>query len=161
MKPWDMDAWKENGFNNCRRNGLRLRTESGVDSEVKRACKEFAKWLRGQYIFPQRVNVYIKSAYYIKAMDGDLVSGTCFWPYDKVEEPYIKIAAGDYEDLVRERGKDNALAAILHTMAHELTHYFQWINNLDEGLSDKQAERQAVRCAGILLDRYAETREHP
>jgi hypothetical protein len=42
------------------RKGLRIRTEAGVHPEVKRACLEFAKWLRTEYNFPIRVVVYLK-----------------------------------------------------------------------------------------------------
>ena len=141
------------------RRGLRLRFDSNIDIEVKRSCKEFGNWLRYNYIFPFRVPVYIKSSYYIKAMDGDKVSATFFQPYDKLTESYIKIAAGDYYDMLNKWGKDQALGAILHSIAHELTHYFQWINDVQ--LTDIGYERQASMCAKAILDEYSETREHP
>lgn len=56
-------------------------------------------------------------------------------------------------------GKDRALTSILLTFAHELTHYFQWINALH--LTQVGAERQATVYARSILDEYAETREHP
>ena len=74
-------------------------------------------------------------------------------------EPYMLLAAGNYNDLCKKRGKDDALAAILFVMAHELTHYFQWINSLK--LTPIGQERQATKYAGYLLDEYAETRDHP
>lgn len=48
------------------REGLRIRTEVGVHAEVKRACLEFAEWLRTKYNFPIRVVVYLKKDYQIK-----------------------------------------------------------------------------------------------
>jgi hypothetical protein len=92
-------------------------------------------------------------------MDGDKVSATFFQPYDKLTESYIKIAAGDYYDMLNKWGKDQALGAILHSIAHELTHYFQWINDVQ--LTDIGYERQASMCAKAILDEYSETREHP
>jgi predicted SprT family Zn-dependent metalloprotease len=56
-------------------------------------------------------------------------------------------------------GKDDALARILATIAHELTHYFQWINNLK--LTPMGRERQANQYAGFILAEYAHTRTHP
>ena len=50
---------------------------------------------------------------------------------DYTVEPYIRVAAGDYLDLCDKWGKDSALTAILLTIGHELTHYFQWINALE------------------------------
>ena len=105
-------------------------------------------------------NAYIKNKKKIRAMDGDLVYGT-FWSMedDYTVEPYIRVAAGDYLDLCDKWGKDSALTAILLTIGHELTHYFQWINALE--LTPIGMERQATKYARYVLDDYAETREHP
>jgi len=141
------------------RHGLSVRYERGVDPEVKRACMEFCKWIRNEYFFPQRVKIYVKASERIKAMDNEMVAATIWLPDDKFEEPFIKAAAGDYKELLEERGKDNALAAILGSLAHELTHYFQWINDLC--LTDIGEERQAKAYSGFIINEYAETREHP
>lgn len=161
MHIWTFEKWKKyiNVDENGHRFGLRLRFDKGVDTEVKRACKEFAKWLRIEYVFPKRVVVYIKSSCQIKALDGELVSGTFFGPYDYCHEPYIRIATGDYSELLNELGKDNALAAILYSLAHELTHYFQWINHLS--LTEIGEERQAKFYSKYIIREYSETKEHP
>jgi len=62
-------------------------------------------------------------------------------------------------DMQAQRGRDNALASILMSIAHELTHYFQWINNLPLTLMGE--ERQATIYARYIIDEYAETRGHP
>lgn len=141
------------------RQGLRLRFEPGVDCEVKRAIKEYSAWLRKNYRFPIRVAVYVKAAERIKARDGDLVCGTCFCPYDKLAEPYIRLATGDYEVLQKKHGKDNALASLICCMTHELVHYYQWINDSDK--NDTQAERQASYYSDKLLAMYSAVKEHP
>jgi hypothetical protein len=43
-------------------------------------------------------------------------------------------------------------------MAHELTHYFQWLNQLDLTLIGE--ERQAKRYAHLIVEDYADTKEH-
>lgn len=48
---------------------------------------------------------------------------------------------GDYEKLLREHGKEDSLWIILGSIAHELTHYYQWINNLS--LTECGMERYA------------------
>jgi hypothetical protein len=40
------------------REGLRIRCDKEVHPEVRRACLEFAKWLRNEFEFPIRVVVY-------------------------------------------------------------------------------------------------------
>ena len=159
---WTIDKWEKN-INLDRKNhrtSLRLRFDKNIDSEVRRACKEFAVFLRKEYFFPIRVVVYIKDQEKITAMDGEKVYGT-FWclPNEYEVEPHICVAAGDYTQLCNRWGKDSALTAILSTMAHEITHYYQWINSLN--LTDVGQERQATRYARLIIDEYAETREHP
>ncbi len=143
----------------CTRQGLRLRFERGVDCEVRRALLEFAAWLRTEFNFPVRLLVYVKSAEMIKCRDGDWAYGTCLCPNELSVEPYIRLATGDYGKLCEEFGKDNALATVLACMAHELTHYYQWLGNADE--DEKLTERQAKYYASKIVDMYAQTREHP
>ena len=161
MHIWTIEKWTKNFDLNdeTHRTGLRLKFDKGVDSEVKRACKEFCKWLRKEYFFPMRIPVYIKSSKHIKALDGELVSATFFRPNSYKTEPYIRVAVGDYYDLIKVHSKDDVLAMILCSISHELTHYFQWINNLPLTLIGE--ERQATKYAQYILDEYAETREHP
>ena len=157
---WTLNNWEKNYLNSeCVRTGIRLNFDKGVNLEVKRACKEFCKWARKSYYFPIRIPVYIKSSAKIKAMDGEYVSATFFEPYDRYDEPYIRVSTGDYEDMLKKRGQDNALAAILRSIAHELSHYYQWIN--DVKLTEVGEERQAKSYADFILNEYAETREHP
>lgn len=99
---WTIENWEQNidFMEEGHRTGFRLRFDSGIDPEVRRACKEFAAFLRKEYFFPLRVVAYIKNKKKIRAMDGDLVYGT-FWSMedDYTVEPYIRVAAGDYLDL--------------------------------------------------------------
>ncbi len=159
MNIWESSKWKNILDTENIRSGVRLKFDNQVDPEVRRSCKEFVNWLRKQFCFPLRVPVYIKSVPAVRAMDGDFVTATFFEPYDYNVEPYIRIATGDYAAADSIQEKDNALASILHSVAHELTHYFQWINGIK--LTERGYERQAARYAGLILDEYAETREHP
>ena len=160
MHIWTITAWKKNLQNDTlRRTGLRFRYDRAVPFEVKQAFSHFAIWLRKEYYFPLRVVVYVKGAKTIRTKDGDHVVGSFFEPFSYLDEPYIRIAAGDYNELANHLGKDNALASILLSLAHELTHYYQWINNIQ--LTPIGRERQANRYAEYIIDEYALTREHP
>ena len=79
-----------------------------------------------------------------------MVTATFFAPYEKDVEPYIRIANGDYTDLIRERGKIDALYAMLDSIAHELCHYQQWLE--DKKLEEEEAEEKGSQ----LVDEYAE-----
>ena len=149
MNIWENSKWQLYYATKPCRKGLRVHYEKGVEPEVKRAIRDCIKWLRSEYVFPKRVNLYVKSAERIKAQNGDRVCGTFFRPADRDAEPFIKIATGDYLNLLSEIGKDDALASILHTIFHELTHYFQWLNDLN--LTYIGEERQATNYANCFL----------
>lgn len=159
MNPLTSKNWIKIYGNSNVSQGLQLKSNSGVDIEVRAACKEFCKWLRNEFSFPIRVPIYLKSAERIKATDGDLVCRTFFEPNDRFVEPYIRIATGDYEELREKYGRDDALATILRSFAHEIVHYLQWINGFEQ--TDTEAERQAERYSKEILNMYAKTREHP
>lgn len=157
---WNCSRWKDPDAPVFEKKGLHFFIKKGVDPEVRRAILEFAGWLRTNYIFPARVNVYVFSDYYIRASNGEMVYATCMRPGDDGKYPYIRMSTGDYEDLVKKRGTDDALAAMLYCAAKMLTHYFQWLNDMDY-LTERQEEQQANRCARKILDDYAQTRDHP
>ncbi|PGK52058.1 hypothetical protein CN918_30165 [Priestia megaterium] len=133
------------------RSGLRLRSETGVHPEVRQTCIDFCKWLRTRMEFPIRVVIYLKKDYQIKnRYSKELVTATFFAPYEKDVEPYIRIATGDYEELIEERGKEDALYAMLESIGHELVHYRQWVE--DRELEEEEAEQKGVE----MVDEYAE-----
>ena len=159
MNIWRSPKWRAFYDQHPHRTGLRVRFEKGVDPEVRRACMEFCTWLRSEYEFPMRVVVYVKACEQVRCMDGDLAYGTCFRPFDRLKEPYVRIATGDYEKRLAEWGQDEALAVNLNCIAHELTHYFQWLNDIQ--LTPIGEERQAIYRAKEILYDYADIREHP
>lgn len=163
MHLWDSCKWEHRPWPEGypRRAGLRFRFEPQVEPEVRRSCMEFGRWLRKEFYFPVRVTIYVKAVPRIRAKDGELVVGTCWRPTRLDEEPYIRIAAGDYRELLEKRNwpKDNILACYLTVISHELTHYFQWVNGVN--LTPIGEERQATRYSHWILEEYAGTREHP
>ena len=77
MHIWTITDWEKNlPDNSLRRTGLRFRYDRNTHPEVKRACLQFAIWLRTQYYFPLRVVVYVKEAKTIRTKDGDHVAGS-------------------------------------------------------------------------------------
>ncbi len=161
MHIWTIETWEEvlKDVMVDVKTGLHLRFDQDVDVEVKRACKEFCKWLRKEYYFPKLVRVYIKASPQIKTINKELVSATIWLPDNIKDTPFIRVSTGEYFSSILKVGKDNALAGILGSIAHELTHYFQWINGIE--LTPIGMERQATSYAGYIIQEYSETREHP
>ncbi|MBO4983106.1 MAG: hypothetical protein J6D23_03525 [Clostridia bacterium] len=156
------NVWKNipiDDYKNCR-SGIRLVSQTSIDRDLNNAIKEMLKWLRKNYVFPIRCPIYLFDCPYLISRKGKQVSASFIAPYDRFEEPYIKVAVGDYNEEKKTRGRDNAIASILVSIFHEVTHYYQWIHDI---LDDKpQAnERQAVYYANKRLQEYAATREHP
>lgn len=153
---WCLNKWKRNIDTAAEdyKSGLRMRYENEVDPEVREHFDKFAKWLRREFVFPLRVNVYVKAARRIRAKDGDMVVGTIWRPADYHECPYIRLATGDYPELIEKMGRDRAILVILHTFAHELSHYYQHINGLI--LTERGEERQATSYADDIMLEYIE-----
>jgi hypothetical protein len=76
-------------------------------------------------------------------------------PWSKTQEPYIRIATGDYPQLHRECGRDNALVSYLTSLSHEVLHYRQWVETGDS------SERGVVARATGLVRRYAKSVDRP
>ena len=160
MHLWKIDLWKNNPqIRNAKRKGIRFRFDASVHPDVRSAFLNFAEWLRLEYYFPIRIPVYVKGTKTIRTKDGCYAVGSFFEPYSFVDEPYVRIATGDYEKILNLWGKDDALASILSTLTHELSHYYQWINEIN--LTPIGMERQATRYSKIILNEYATTRDHP
>lgn len=136
-----------------RRTGIRIRGHRG-HPDVRDALIRYAQWLRREYDFPIRVPVYLQPGEYIIA-DGKQCSAAFFAPFNRNQEPFIRIATGDYSLLQRAEGRDNALASFIVSMSHEVVHYLQWLDTGDCW------ERGVARRAVSMLRRYEKTVERP
>jgi hypothetical protein len=137
-----------------RRTGIRIRNKGG-DPEISSACVRFARWLRTEVAFPVRVPVYLYPSSQITTIHGEKVSASFFAPWDATVEPFIRIATGDYRDLKARRGRDNALAAFLCSLAHEVIHYQTWVSN------GTTSEKGIGRKSAAMVRRYAKAVDRP
>lgn len=136
------------------RTGLRMRGQRG-HPEVRAALNRYARWLRRHYAFPIRVPVYLFPNRTIATQDGIRVVASFFAPFDRNAEPYIRLATGDYPELRRRRGRNDALAAIIMSLSHEIVHYYQWLE------TGEITERGVVVRSRSMLRRYAAEVERP
>ncbi len=110
------------------RAGLRIRGARG-HPVVRAAAIRFAAWLRIYYDFPVRLPVYLSPNQRLVTRDGEVVTASFFAPWEPTVEPYIRVATGDFSDLRKLHGRDDALAAFLNSIAHEIVHYQQWVDS--------------------------------
>jgi hypothetical protein len=122
---------------------------------VRKALARFAQWLRKEYEFPIRVPVYLSPKEKIVTLRGRHVAASFFAPFDRAAEPYIRIATGDYPELLKELGRNDALAAFITSLAHEVIHYQQWVKT--GNMSERGVDRRAIG----MLRRYELTVEEP
>jgi hypothetical protein len=124
--------------------GIIIKNNS-VNSEIIKECVEFAKWYQKRIQHSIPVVVSLENAEYVITKKTKEKVSAIFWgPYDKNESAKIIIATGEYDYLVKKYGKFNALKAILGSLAHELIHYQQWIEN-------RKANEQEARNKGKEL----------
>ena len=136
------------------RAGIRILGARG-HPEVRGALVRYAGWLRREYDFPIRVPVYLSLKERIVTVDGEVVTASFFAPWNRSVEPYIRIATGDYLALKRQRGRDDALAAFITSLNHEVVHYQQWVK------TGRVWERGVDRKAMAMLQAYAATVDRP
>ena len=153
MDIWTIERWQRVLPEDCRK-GLRTRFDQDISLEIKEYCRLMCRWLQYYWEYPMRIPIYFKNKEFLEASDGDKCYAIFFAPYNHSQEPYIKIAVGDYEARVKKWGKEKAIANSLLDIPHELTHYFQWINDIQ--LTDVGRERQANRYARTILEYFFE-----
>lgn len=144
--------------------GIRLRFYDGVDDNVKRACKEFCKWLRRKYWFPIRCTIHVYNEAYIENV-GRKCSSVFYYSADEEKEifPFIHLVTGNYRKNILKYGVDNVLASYLSDIAHELTHYFQWYfyELGSDHRTNRSIENEATRWANYILCEYKSIKKHP
>lgn len=136
------------------RSGLRIKGQRGHPI-VREALIRYARWLRKKYEFPIRVPVYLYPSKTIITMHGEHVTASFFAPFSRDVEPFIRIATGDFPDLVAVRSIDDVLASYIVSLSHELVHYFQWIET-----GDIHEYKVIQKARKMLLD-YALEVDHP
>ena len=161
MHIWTIERWKRYASPELitPKSRIQLHCDKNTNEDLKLACRHFIQWVKKKYYFPIPLCINLKKQALLKTRDGGTAVGTFFELTDDSVLPHIRIATGDYPDLLDSLGRDDAIATILIVIAHEMTHYFQWINALP--LTERGRERQAAQYARFILDEYSQTRAHP
>ena len=118
---------------------LKVSISPSVKKMIKKEIKLYLIWLRENYNFPLDLKILISPDEFIVTMiSREKVSATFFAPFDKKETGIIKVATGDFNGLLKENGKINALNMTLNSISHELQHYYQWVEDLE--FDEEEAE---------------------
>lgn len=132
--------------------GFSLHFDKGIEECVRTSYLSFARWLRKTYIFPVHINVYVLNAEKLRLQNGRMAYGSFCW-FEK-RPPRIKIASAIERHLEKEYTIEEIQEQILSSFVHELSHYYQWVLDLEQ--SNAVSERQANYYRYRILDRYYE-----
>ena len=119
------------------KDGLAVRFTSKVDREVKSKVMRFMRYLRKEFYFPIRCNVYFCACDRFRSPHGGYSYGV-FFPNNegkRMTYPQIYVPA------------ESDIYSIYYSLCHELTHYFQWFFYDDKEKSNRALEIQASRYA--------------
>ena len=143
------DLWHVDADEN---RGVYLHFAKGVDSELKSKIMAFCRWMRKNYVFPVKLVIFISDdPYIVNSQTGEKVSATIFLPDDK-SSPFARISTGNYQKDIEEIDLFSADCNVLASIAHEVTHYFQWLQSENPELSEKQAQSKARRIVYKYVD---------
>ncbi len=134
-------------------NGFSVRFEKGTDRIIREKYMVLCRWLRSNYYFPIKLNVYILNSETIVLKNGRTAYGSFRW-HEKYA-PSIRIPSKPDEDLREQYTEDEIHEQILSSFIHELTHYFQWAAGIEQ--TDAAAEKQADYYRYRILEMYYES----
>lgn len=155
MNPWKCKKYRKI-YDDSVRTGIYLRFEKGIDPRLRALFLDFARWLRIKYEFPLRVNVYIQNREKVRLLSGAMAFGSFRW-FGAMDEPYIRIPAAYDVESTPERSVQETHESILSSFVHELTHYFQWVNQLEQ--TDRSSEWQANYYRYRIIEQYYQDRK--
>ena len=122
---------------------------------VRRCLLRYGVWLRRNYAFPIQVSVYLLPGASFTTSDGEQAEASFFAPDSPREEPFIRLATGDYAELQKKLGRDNALACYIGALSRQLIHYQVWLQ------TGNFATAAELRKGNLMLRRYNKDVAHP
>lgn len=143
MNLWENKRYKEIYRNTNNNGGIKL-INKNVSNDLELQIKDFCLWLEKKYEFPVRINLTINKNKLVKMSNGNKVYGL-FKYYGTHDDIDIIIPTGGYPKLWDTYD-------LLGSLIHELTHYMQWINQIDQ--TDAESEKESNYYRFRILDEY-------
>ncbi len=128
--------------------GIRYKTNE-IDSFVLERLGSFVSFLRKKYYFPIRLNVlFCNTSCFRHHIDNHVYYGAFYSMDDEKRMVYPRIS------IAAKVTDTNTMENIFFTLAHEITHYYQWYFIEDEKRTSKSLEREANKWAEYILNLY-------
>ncbi len=126
------------------KSNLLLHFDSDIEPNIKQKICQFVRYIRKEFYFPVRCNVYFCNQNKFQSSNG----GYCYGIFFSNEESQGRIYPQIYIPA------NNELYQIYHSLCHELTHYFQWFFYDDRKKNNRSLEIQASKYANRILKDY-------
>lgn len=131
-----------------RKTGINVRCIGHVDPHLRSIIVEFIGWMRSNYVFVHRVAIYIREQYMSKQRNENDFSASFIAPFCKDDDPFIRVNLANRQ--LDTENIENLRYSVLISIAHEITHYFQWI--ADREFSESEAEQNADQMVEQFID---------
>lgn len=130
---------------------IKLSVRPTVNNLIAKKITNYIDWLSKNYDFPLPLDINITEAKFVyNSITVEKVFGTFYAPFDKEERSRIKISTGDFAQLMKLHGKEDAIFYILETISHEVQHYYQWVDDLD--FDEEDAEYGATELTAEYME---------
>ena len=124
------------------KSNLSLHFASAIDHDTKKNICSFVRYLRKEFFFPIRCNVYFCNQEKFHSSKGGYCYGIFFSNVESGGRVYPQIYIPANMDLF----------SVYYSLAHELTHYFQWYFLYYDKKSAHSLEIQASKYARRILE---------
>lgn len=157
MVSWIEIKHKNHYQNSAKASGIRFQFYdygNGFDATVENEIEKFIFFLRKNFYFPIRLNVLFCNTQAFRHHTDDHIYYGAFYSMDDEKRtvyPRISIAAKVCDT--------NSLEDIFFSLAHEITHYYQWYFLEDVQRTDRSLEIEANKWAKYISKVYLN--EHP
>ena len=146
---WIEKQFKNEYINSAEKNGIRCVFSTGFDELTKNEIGKFIKFIRANYYFPIRLKItFFNEAHFVSKVDAHKYYGV-FYDGDDSKKTYPKI------HIAGKTTERNPIEDILFTIAHEITHYYQWYFLEDDKRTDRSLEMEANKWAKYILYNYS------
>jgi hypothetical protein len=146
---WIEKQFKKEYINSAKNSGVRCKFSIDFNESARKEIENFIKFIRINYYFPIRLNIsFFEKTHFVSDVDGHKYYGI-FYDGDSAKKAYPKI------HIAGKLTKGNPMYEILLSIAHEITHYYQWYFLEDIKRTDRSLEIEANKWAKYILHSYS------
>ena len=145
---WIEKQFKNEYIDSATKSGIRCVFPKDYDETTKNEIVQFMKFIRANYYFPIMVKmIFYNTAHFVHPFDGHRYYGV-FFAGDEHKHTYSSI------HIAGKKNEKFFITDILFTIAHELTHYYQWYFLEDDKRTDRSLEIEANKWSRYILHTY-------